>query len=90
MLMRPNKGETVVHGCHCLGDLAVCMREVLARPWDGECVPLVLRFKNRGYGWFYFNVLTSAVVYRNLNIFFSVVPKAPRSMFYHLRLLQGL
>ena len=44
MLMRPNKSETAVHGCHCLGDLAVCMREVLARPWDGECVPLVLRF----------------------------------------------
>ena len=39
-----SKGETAVHDCHCLGDLAVCMREVLARPWDGECVPLVLRF----------------------------------------------
>ena len=37
-----SKGETAVHGCHCLGDLAVCMLEVLARPWDGECLPLVL------------------------------------------------
>ena len=33
MLMRPNKAETVVHGCHCPGDKAVRMRKVLARPW---------------------------------------------------------
>ena len=33
MLMRPNKAETAVHGCHCPGDMAVRMREVLARPW---------------------------------------------------------
>ena len=43
MLMSPNKDETAVHGCHCPGDMAVCMREVLARPWVkpwvGECVP---------------------------------------------------
>ena len=26
MLMSPNKGETAVHGCHCLGDTAVHMR----------------------------------------------------------------
>ena len=38
MLMRPNKAETVVHGCHCLGDMAVRMRKVLARPW----VPVIL------------------------------------------------
>ena len=25
MLMRPNKAETVVHGCHCPGDVAVLM-----------------------------------------------------------------
>ena len=31
MLMSPNKGETAVHGCHFPGDLAVRMREVLAR-----------------------------------------------------------
>ena len=40
--MRPNKGETAVHGCHCPGDMAVSMREVLARPWVGVCVPLAL------------------------------------------------
>ena len=42
MLMSPNKGETAVHGCHCEGDMAVRMREVLARPWVGVCVPLAL------------------------------------------------
>ena len=35
MLMRPKKAETAVHGCHCLGDMAVRMRKVLARPWVG-------------------------------------------------------
>ena len=35
MLMRPNKAETAVHGCHCPGDMAVHMRKVLARPWVG-------------------------------------------------------
>ena len=35
MLMRPNKAETAVPGCHCLGDMAVRMRKVLARPWVG-------------------------------------------------------
>ena len=39
-LMSPNKGETAVHGCHCPGDMAVHMREVLARRWVGVCVPL--------------------------------------------------
>ena len=42
MLMRPNKGETAAHGCHCPIDMAVRMREVLARPWVrswvGVCV----------------------------------------------------
>ena len=32
MLMSPNKGKTAVHGCHCLGDMAVRMRKVLAIP----------------------------------------------------------
>ena len=41
-LMSPNKGETAVHGCHCPGDVAVHMREVLARPWVGVCFKLVL------------------------------------------------
>ena len=29
MLMRPNKAETAVHGCHCPGYMAVRMRKVL-------------------------------------------------------------
>ena len=33
MLMSPNKGEIAVHGSHFSGDIAVRMREVLARPW---------------------------------------------------------
>ena len=36
-------GETAVCGCHCRRDMAVCMREVLARLWAGVCVPLALR-----------------------------------------------
>ena len=35
MLMRPNKAEAAVHGCHCPGDMAVRMRKVLVRPWVG-------------------------------------------------------
>ena len=35
MLMRPNKAETAIHGCHCPGVMAVRMRKVLARPWVG-------------------------------------------------------
>ena len=42
MLISPNKSETAVRGCHCPGDMAVRMREVLARPWVGVCVPLAL------------------------------------------------
>jgi len=30
MLRSPNKGKTAVHGCHCLGDMAVRMREVVS------------------------------------------------------------
>ena len=42
MQMSLNKGETAVHGCQCTGDMAVRMREVLARPWFGVFVPLAL------------------------------------------------
>ena len=41
-LVGPNKGETAVCGCHCPRDIAVRMREVLARPWDCVCVPIAL------------------------------------------------
>ena len=40
MLMSARKGETAVHGCHCPRDMAVGMREVMARPWVGVCVHL--------------------------------------------------
>ena len=33
MLMSPSKGKTAVHGCHCLRDMAVQMREVMAMGW---------------------------------------------------------
>ena len=42
ILMRPNKAETAVHGCHRAGDMAVRMRKVLARPWVGVRVCLLL------------------------------------------------
>ena len=42
LLVGPNKGETAVCGCHCPRDMAVRMREVLARQWVGICVPLAL------------------------------------------------
>ena len=46
MLMRPNKAETAVYGCHCPGDMAVRMRKLLARPWVGVrvCHLLLLFF----------------------------------------------
>ena len=46
--MSPNKGETAVHDCHCPGDMAVRMREVLARPWVGVYVPLALNLSYNG------------------------------------------
>ena len=44
LLMSPSKGETAVHGFHCPCDMAVCVREVMARPWVGVCVPLALMY----------------------------------------------
>ena len=35
MLMRPNKADTAVHGCHCPGYMTVSVRKVLARPSVG-------------------------------------------------------
>ena len=32
MLMSPNENETAVRGCHCPGDIALRMRNVLAIP----------------------------------------------------------
>ena len=42
MVMTPSKGETAVHGSHYPSDMAVCMHEVMARPWVGVCLPLAL------------------------------------------------
>ena len=35
MLMCSSNGETAVHDCHCPRDVAVRMREVMARLWAG-------------------------------------------------------
>ena len=43
-LIRPDKSETAVHGCHCLGDMAGRMREVLAKRWDGVGVSFASKF----------------------------------------------
>ena len=58
MLMRPNEAETAVHGCHCSGDMAACMRKVQARPWVGVRVCHLLAqprsqglFPGLGAGW---------------------------------------
>ena len=42
MLMSPSKGGTAVPGCYCPRDMVVRMREVMAMPWVGVCVPLAL------------------------------------------------
>ena len=49
MLMSPNKGETAVHGCHCPGNMAARIRELLARPWVRVCVPLALSLSYKRY-----------------------------------------
>ena len=59
-LMSPNKGETAVHDCHYQGDMAVRMREVLARPWVGVCVPLALNLSYRGM-----YIIALCIFYRN-------------------------
>ena len=46
-LMSLNKGDTAVHGCHCPCEMAVRMREVLATPWVGVCVPLAVNLSYR-------------------------------------------
>jgi len=42
MLMSHSMGEAAVHGCHLPRDMAVRMREVMARSQVGVCVPLAL------------------------------------------------
>ena len=38
------KAETAVRGCHCLGDMGVGLRQVLARPWIAVGVCHMLLF----------------------------------------------
>ena len=46
MLMRPNKAETAVHGCHCPGDMAVrCVRYWPDRGLVFDCVSCRLSHK---------------------------------------------
>ena len=40
--MRDDPKSGCVADCHCPGDMAVRMCQVLARPWVGVCVPLAL------------------------------------------------
>ena len=42
MLISPNECDTAVHGFHSPGNMAVCMRKVLTKPWVGVFVPLAL------------------------------------------------
>ena len=46
MLLRPNRAETAVHGCHCSGDFAVHMRKVMAIPrsWCSGVLSAVYSF----------------------------------------------
>ena len=43
-VMSPNKGETAARDCHCPGNMAVRMRQVLARPWVGVRLSLTSKF----------------------------------------------
>ena len=50
MLMRHNKAETAVHGCHCPGDMAVRMRKARAGGLVFECVSCFYSFMQKGKG----------------------------------------
>ena len=47
MLISSSNGGAAVYGCHRPRDMAVCMREVMARIWVGVCVPLALKFTGK-------------------------------------------
>ena len=44
MLMRPNKAETAVHGCHCPDDMAMRMHALGAGQTVGWCSSVSLAF----------------------------------------------
>ena len=58
ILMSPIKGETAVHGCHCPRDMAVRMREVMARAWVGVCVLLALSLHSFQWNRIKFNLFS--------------------------------
>ena len=74
MLMRPNKAETAFHGCHCPGDLAVRMRNVMTVPrsWCSVLCAVYSSIK-------YFNSLS------NLNIQASVLATVVRFSYVNNR-----
>ena len=47
LLMSPCKDETAVHGCHCPGDIALCMRKVMAIPHSRSQSPRPPRLGTR-------------------------------------------
>ena len=63
---RPDSYATAVHGCHCLDDMAVRMREVLARPWVGVYMPLALNLS-------YYDMCMTGLVYRTFHLAFPSV-----------------
>ena len=66
-LIGPSKGETAVHGCHCPRDMAVRMREVMARPWVGVCVPLALSLHYFQCNGIKFNYFSSITVFHDIS-----------------------
>ena len=67
MLMSPSKGEIAVHGCHFPRDMAVRMREVMARPWVGSCVPLALSLHYFQCNRIKFNYFSSITVFHDIS-----------------------
>ena len=53
MLMSPNKDETAVLGCHCQGDMDVCMRKVVMAISIAELVVLVVCASVHNWGRLY-------------------------------------
>ena len=63
--MVPNKGETVVCGCHCPHNMAVCVHEVQAWLLVSVCVPLALSLH-------YFNAIELSSIYFSSTVFHDI------------------
>ena len=70
--------KTGVHGCHCPRDMAVRMREVMARLWVGVCVPL-LYFSGNSWSTFPTHVV--------IELLCSSQPTAPTCVVWSWRLI---